>query len=54
VNAIEDETEQAVAFKEKVFSQMAVLRECGDDLEPIIGRDYWPLPTYEDMLFRMG
>jgi glutamine synthetase len=54
VNAIEDETEQAVAFKEKVFTQMAVLRECGDDLEPIIGRDYWPLPTYEDMLFRMG
>ncbi|MDF1567861.1 MAG: glutamine synthetase III [Spirochaetaceae bacterium] len=54
VNAIEDETEQAVAFKERVFTQMAVLRECGDDLEPIIGRDYWPLPTYEDMLFRMG
>ena len=32
---------------------MAVLRQCGDDLEPLVGRDYWPMPTYEDMLFRM-
>ncbi len=53
VNAIEDEHAQAVAFKEKIFVQMAVLRSCGDDLEPMLGRDYWPLPTYEDMLFRM-
>ncbi|MCK5735799.1 MAG: glutamine synthetase type III, partial [Spirochaetaceae bacterium] len=53
VNAIEDEQEQAVAFKVKVFPQMAVLRTCGDNLEPMLGRDYWPMPTYEDMLFRM-
>ena len=51
--AIADEHKQAVAFKEKVFTQMAVLRQCGDDLEPLVGRDYWPMPTYEDMLFRM-
>jgi len=54
VNAMDDEMEQAVAFKEKVFTQMAVLRTCGDDIEPMVGRDYWPMPTYEDMLFRMG
>jgi len=54
VNAMDDEMEQAVAFKEKVFAQMAVLRTCGDDIEPMVGRDYWPMPTYEDMLFRMG
>ena len=53
VNTIEDESEQAVAFKEKVFPQMAILRSCGDDIEPIVGREYWPMPTYEDMLFRM-
>jgi len=53
VNAIEDEQNQAIAFKEKVFPQMAVLRSCGDDLEPMVGREYWPMPTYEDMLFRM-
>jgi len=53
VNAMEDEHAQAVAFKEKVFPRMAVLRSCGDDLEPMLGRDYWPMPTYEDLLFRM-
>ena len=53
VKAIEEEAEQAVAFKEKVFPQMAVLRSCGDDIEPLVGREYWPMPTYEDMLFRM-
>jgi glutamine synthetase len=53
VSAIHDEHKKAVAFKEKVFAQMAVLRSCGDDLEPMVGRDYWPMPTYEDMLFRM-
>jgi glutamine synthetase len=53
VNDMEDEHVQAVAFKEKVFPQMEVLRGCGDELEPMLGRDYWPMPTYEDMLFRM-
>ncbi|MCK5249699.1 MAG: glutamine synthetase type III, partial [Spirochaetaceae bacterium] len=53
VNAIEEEQARAVAFKEKIFVQMAILRSCGDDLEPLLGREYWPMPTYEDMLFRM-
>ena len=35
VQAMEDELDQAVAYKEKVFTQMAVLRKCGDDIEPI-------------------
>ena len=53
VNAIEDEHSQAVAFKEKVFTQMTALRSCGDALEPLLGRENWPMPTYEDLLFRM-
>jgi glutamine synthetase len=53
VNEMEDEHAQAVAFKENVFPQMEILRSCGDELEPMLGRDYWPMPTYEDMLFRM-
>ena len=52
-NAMEDEKEQAVAFREKVFPQMDELRKNGDCLEKLVGREYWPLPTYEDMLFRM-
>jgi len=53
VNAMEDENRKAVAFKEKVFTRMADLRSCGDNLEQMLGRDYWPMPTYEDLLFRM-
>ncbi len=52
-HAMEDNLARAVAFNERVLTQMAVLRECGDMLENIVGLDYWPVPTYEDMLFRM-
>jgi len=52
-NSIEDVHTRAVAFREKVLPQMGVLRRSGDILEAMVGRDYWPMPTYEDMLFRM-
>ncbi|PIE04323.1 MAG: glutamine synthetase type III [Spirochaetales bacterium] len=33
--------------------QAQTLRLWGDRIETLIGRDFWPLPSYEDMLFRM-
>ena len=42
---------QAVAFREKVFAKMLELRADGDALEKIIAAEYWPLPTYAEMLF---
>jgi glutamine synthetase len=42
---------QAVAFREKVFAKMLDLRADGDALEKIMSAEYWPLPTYAEMLF---
>jgi len=30
---------------------MVALRKVSDGIEPVIGAEYWPLPTYADMLF---
>ncbi len=51
--AIEDIGEQAFAFKFKVFEAMGVLRKPCDELEQIVSEDYWPYPTYSDLLFRV-
>ncbi|MRR52907.1 MAG: glutamine synthetase type III [Deltaproteobacteria bacterium] len=48
---ISDIDKQAAAFREKVFAKMLDLRADGDALEKIISADFWPLPTYAEMLF---
>ncbi|RPJ06228.1 MAG: glutamine synthetase type III [Spirochaetaceae bacterium] len=50
---IDDVQAQAAAFREKVFPAMNALREPADCLERIVAREYWPFPTYEDLLFRL-
>lgn len=49
--AIEDPQEQANSYAEKVIPAMEALRKEIDDLECIVERSYWPVPTYNDMLF---
>ena len=44
---------QACAFRDSVFTQMAVLREDGDRLEGLVSAERWPYPTYSDMLFNI-
>ena len=36
-----------------VIPAMNAVREVADDLETIIGKEYWPLPTYADLLFNV-
>lgn len=51
---LEDDIEaQAFAYKFKVFEAMGVLRAPCDALEQIVSEDYWPYPTYSDLLFRV-
>ncbi len=52
-NAIDDTVKQAEAFRDKVFTAQADLRETVDYLETIVGADYWPLPTYAEMMFML-
>ncbi|WP_238916478.1 glutamine synthetase III [Clostridium sp. YIM B02555] len=40
-------------YRYEVFEQMNVLREDADKLETIVDEDFWPLPTYSDMLFNV-
>ncbi len=49
--AIEDLQEQANAYAQKVIPAMEALRAEIDALECIVERDYWPVPTYNDILF---
>ena len=36
-----------------IIPAMNAVREVADDLETIIGKEYWPLPTYADLLFNV-
>ena len=44
-------TEAAFAFRDEVLPAMDTLRKAADEMELIVGKDYWPFPTYNDMLF---
>ncbi|MDR4016329.1 MAG: glutamine synthetase III [Eggerthellaceae bacterium] len=49
--AIEDPQEQANAYANEVIPAMDALRAEIDALECVVERDYWPVPTYNDILF---
>ena len=51
VEAIEDAQEQAGAYAHEVAPAMARLRAAVDAMEEIVAADYWPVPTYDDILF---
>lgn len=38
-------------YKDSVIPAMNALRECIDSLEVLVPADYWPIPTYSEMLF---
>ncbi len=48
---IEDGQEQAYAYANTVIPAMEALRAEIDELELYTERNYWPVPTYNDMLF---
>ena len=40
-------------YRYEVFEEMNKLRAVADELETIVDKEFWPLPTYEDMLFNV-
>ena len=48
---VADPLEQCFAYRDNVLPSMAHLRECVDAMEKVCGEDYWPVPTYNQMLF---
>jgi glutamine synthetase len=47
----EDVHSKAYHVRDNVIPAMAAVRSVADRLEKVIPDDYWPLPTYRDMLF---
>ena len=44
-------TEQDALYRDEVIPVMAELRSVVDEMETICGGDYWPVPSYNDILF---
>ena len=45
--------ERAQYYKNNMFPAMQELRAVADELETLVGEDYWPFPTYGDLLFKI-
>ncbi len=48
---IEDPQEECDAYRDSVLPAMDVLRAAVDEMETIVADDYWPVPSYNSMLF---
>lgn len=44
---------EAEYYRDQVFSKAEALRVPVDMLEKLIPKDFWPMPTYEDLLFKI-
>ena len=49
--SIEGALASAKEYHSKIFVGMQSLRAIVDELETIVGAEYWPIPTYADILF---
>lgn len=45
--------EQAFYYHDRVVTAMKALREPADELEKMVDKEYWPFPTYADLLFEV-
>ena len=46
-----DAFETGMYYKDSVIPAMQELRRTADTLETIVGKDYWPFPTYTELLY---
>ena len=44
---------KAEAYRDKVRVAVDALREVADKIELLVDKEYWPFPTYSDLLFRI-
>ena len=49
--SIDDNQEKAESYKSEVMAAMAELRKPVDELEIIVDKEVWPVPSYGDILF---
>ncbi len=49
--AINDTAKRSIYYKESVITLMEKLRASIDEMETVTAAEYWPMPTYGDLLF---
>ncbi len=47
----DDAYEIGIYYKDNVIPAMEALRKTADELEAVVGKDFWPFPTYTDLLY---
>ena len=52
-SSMERGKEQAFYYHDKVIKAMSALRKPADELEKLVDKEYWPFPTYADLLFEV-
>ena len=50
-DGITDHGIAAKYYSEKIRAIMDKLRACADEAEAITAKEYWPLPSYNDLLY---
>ena len=48
-----DALENATFYKSQIIPAMGAVRSAADSLEVLVGKDYWPFPTYSDLIYRI-
>jgi glutamine synthetase len=51
--AMEEGLDQAVYYRDTVKAAMQALRAPVDELEMIVDKDLWPMPSYGDLIFEV-
>ena len=44
---------QAFFYRDTIVPAMTELRACADALEGLVDKEYWPMPTYADLMFEV-
>jgi len=52
-SAMENAKEQAFFYKDTVKAVMEQLRKPADELEMIVDKSIWPIPTYGELMFEI-
>lgn len=53
VDTMEDMQSMALTYQEKVVPAMAALRKPVDEMELLVDKSIWPVPTYGDLMFEV-
>ena len=53
VSAIADIEEKAFAYHSQIVPVMKDLRDFVDELEMLVDKEYWPMPSYGDLIFEI-